>query len=282
MQSEKTTILFIDDDPALLAALRRLLRRFQKQWNMEFFQRATEAVTFLETGPTDVIVSDIRMPGMDGTELMQHVAEHFPGVIRFILSGQAEVEKVLQLTGTVHQYFTKPCNPNQLFDAISLIIEKQKQFADENLIQHLNRLAFVPVDSEKCSRLKHQLAIATDMSLVVRIIQSDIGLSLKVRQLASSSFFGKPLRGSSVETVCRSFGFKLLNAILETVETSSLIELSDSDSVAQEIYRRLERQQNLSSANAVDIADYLYALWGITGKDNSIQESSLAIETLTS
>ena len=118
MKSEKTTILFVDDDPALLAALRRLLHRFHKQWNIEFFQRSTDAVTCLENCTADVIVSDIRMPDMDGIELMQLVAERFPGVVRFILSGQAEVEKVIPLTGVVHQYFSKPCNPSRLFDAI--------------------------------------------------------------------------------------------------------------------------------------------------------------------
>jgi len=114
MPLEKTSILFVDDDSSLLASLRRLLHRFGDDWQMEFCSSAQEALRHLQENRVDVVVSDIRMPKMDGTELMQLIAQNHPAVIRFILSGQAEKETILKLVDDVHQYFAKPCNPSRI------------------------------------------------------------------------------------------------------------------------------------------------------------------------
>ena len=120
MDPEKTSIVFVDDDSSLLASLRRSLHRFRHDWQMEFCPSAKEALHHLEEKQVDVVVSDIRMPNMDGTELMQAVARNHQGVIRFILSGQAEKETILKLVDDVHQYFAKLGRGKQLPVAGSL------------------------------------------------------------------------------------------------------------------------------------------------------------------
>ena len=62
----RKAILFVDDDPNILDGLRRMLRSMRKEWDMAFAQSGQEALDLMAEKPFDVIVSDMRMPGMDG------------------------------------------------------------------------------------------------------------------------------------------------------------------------------------------------------------------------
>ena len=71
--SADLTVLFVDDEPNVLQGIRRITRRQRGQWNMHFIASGEEALRAIEELDVDVIVSDIRMPGMDGTELLRRV-----------------------------------------------------------------------------------------------------------------------------------------------------------------------------------------------------------------
>ena len=121
---------------------------------MEFCSSAKEALHHLEEKHVDVVVSDIRMPNMGGTELMQAVVRNHQGVIRFILSGQAEKETILKLVDDVHQYFAKPCNPNKLFEAVSAIMTKRQQINDIEIVNQLTGLSSIPIAHQSYEDLK--------------------------------------------------------------------------------------------------------------------------------
>ncbi|MFN9981731.1 MAG: response regulator, partial [bacterium] len=87
-------VLFVDDDSNVLSGLRRLLRGQRSEWEMEFASSGAEALALMAKHPIDVIVSDMRMPQMNGAELLTRVAKDYPKTVRFILSGQSENEKI--------------------------------------------------------------------------------------------------------------------------------------------------------------------------------------------
>ncbi|MEM7314070.1 MAG: response regulator, partial [Planctomycetota bacterium] len=106
----KKRILFVDDDAFLLAGLRRLLRSCRSEWDMEFVGGGEEAIKRMKEKAFDVIVSDMRMPGMDGAQLLSAVRADFPDAVRIILSGQSAQEVVFRSVGPAHQFLSKPCS----------------------------------------------------------------------------------------------------------------------------------------------------------------------------
>lgn len=124
-------IVFVDDDPGVLKGLQRMLRSMRREWRMHFFLSAAEALAFLESQPVDVVVSDMRMPGLDGAEFLAHVKRHYPGAIRIALSGYADQELVLRAVRSAHQYLAKPCSPETLKGAIERVKALRTLLEDE-------------------------------------------------------------------------------------------------------------------------------------------------------
>lgn len=107
--TEKKKILFVDDEPNVLSGLRRSLRSQRKEWEMEFAGSGQEALAKAEEIRFDAVVTDMRMPGMDGAELLDCIAKGHPHVVRIVLSGQSDQESVMKTVGPAHQYLNKPC-----------------------------------------------------------------------------------------------------------------------------------------------------------------------------
>ena len=85
----KIRVLFVDDEPRVLWGLERMLRTMRHEWEMAFAQSGRQALNILNNDPFDVVVSDIRMPGIDGPELLAEVMERHPRAVRIVLSGQS-------------------------------------------------------------------------------------------------------------------------------------------------------------------------------------------------
>lgn len=102
------TVLFVDDEKNVLSSLERYLLR--EDFNKIFCNSASEALEILEHTPVQVIVSDIRMPEMNGLELLRKVREKYPETVRMVLSGTSESNLVIEAinNGEVFRYLTKP------------------------------------------------------------------------------------------------------------------------------------------------------------------------------
>jgi len=124
------TVLLVDDDPNVLAGLSRALRR--QPYTLCTARSGEEAVWVLKTRDVDVVVSDQRMPGMLGSQLLAWIAQNRPEVMRIMLTGHVEAETAIEAinTGGVYQFFTKPCNEVQLAIAIRKAIEHKMLLAE--------------------------------------------------------------------------------------------------------------------------------------------------------
>lgn len=114
----KKHVLFVDDEPNVLQGLRRMLRPLREQWDMTFVESGQEALVNMGKYPVDVVVSDMRMPGMDGAHLLTEVMHRYPQASRIILSGQVSQEAVHRVLGPTHTYLAKPCDPQLLMATI--------------------------------------------------------------------------------------------------------------------------------------------------------------------
>ena len=114
----KEKILFVDDETQVLAAFERNLRR---QFNVDTAHGGQTGLTAIsERGPYAVIVSDMRMPGMDGVQFLATAKERAPDSVRMMLTGQADFESAAQVVnqGNIFRFLTKPCPPEVLVTAL--------------------------------------------------------------------------------------------------------------------------------------------------------------------
>ncbi|HEX7670455.1 MAG TPA: HDOD domain-containing protein [Polyangiaceae bacterium] len=106
-----TRLLFVDDEAAVLDGIRNALRRERKRWHMAFAVGPEAALTELASTEFDVVVSDMRMPGMDGAALLERVRDLQPTALRFVLSGYADRADVTRANSVAHHFLSKPCEP---------------------------------------------------------------------------------------------------------------------------------------------------------------------------
>lgn len=197
----KKLILFVDDDAKILAGLRRLLRSFRNEWEMVFAEGGEAALEQCAKTPFDAVVSDARMPGMEGPELLAKVSDIYPDSARFILSGQCSRAAVLDCVTVAHQFFNKPCEPETLTSALRAVFRMRDAFSDRPVRAALSRVRSLPSPSRLWSELSAGSARSTVGELAA-MISRDVGMSAKVVQLVSSGFFGSPQHvGSASEAV---------------------------------------------------------------------------------
>lgn len=110
----KRHVLFVDDEPNVLDGLRRVLRPLRGEWDVWFAPGGPEALELLAARPTDVLVTDLRMPGMAGDELLAAARRLYPHTARFVLTGECKRESIQRLAGLAHRVLTKPCDPEEL------------------------------------------------------------------------------------------------------------------------------------------------------------------------
>ena len=111
-------ILFVDDEPAVLDSIRRSFRSHRFHWEMQFASSAAAAIDLLAEAPVDVIVTDFRMPEVDGGQLLAIVRERWPGTARVMLSGYSGHQDLLTASGLAQEYLNKPCSSQDLEAAI--------------------------------------------------------------------------------------------------------------------------------------------------------------------
>src|SRR5580704_11931589 len=112
-------IVFVDDETNVLQAMQRTLHRMRNEWSMVFATSGAAALEELAKTPADVIVSDMRMPGMDGWQLLAEVKKLYPQTVRLVLSGQADPTSVMRAVGTAQRYLAKPCASEAVKAAIA-------------------------------------------------------------------------------------------------------------------------------------------------------------------
>lgn len=176
-------ILFVDDEPFLLAALRRSLRSKRGEWETHFACGGAEAIATFEQTPFDVVVSDMRMPGMDGATLAAKLSQTNPDHARIILSGQTGQTAILSSVGVVHQFLSKPCTPKILAARIDGICSRRRAFPNTRIRAAISSLRRLPVAPNCAARLSEELNRKdTCLQRVEAIVNEDTGLSAMLLQ----------------------------------------------------------------------------------------------------
>ena len=222
---EKKKVIFVDDESNILDGLRRMLRSIRNEYDMYFVTGGMEALKLMEGECFDVVVSDMRMPGMDGAELLEKVKNKYPHTVRIMLTGQADEQSILRTVGIVHQFLAKPCDPEKLKTILIQTSVLQNMLSNgglKNLISQLGKLPSLP---STYSRL--QKAIATPnvaIHEIAEIIAQDIAMTAKILQLVNSAFFGLYSQVDSPLRAVTLLGFDTIKALVLNLAVFSEIK----------------------------------------------------------
>ena len=208
-------IMFVDDEPRILDGLRRMLRSMRDQWDTTFANNGAEVLGALAEKHFDVIVSDIRMPGMSGVELLENVRQQYPYVIRLALSGQAATQTVINSAKPTHQYLSKPCNAETLKSTLGRLKKLRELLSDEKLRGAITSVESLPSPASLHDELTAKL-LSPDVSIssVRRTISNDIAMSAKILQLVSSGFFGAPRHVSDPAEAVAILGLEIIKPLV--------------------------------------------------------------------
>lgn len=207
-------ILFVDDEPNVLGGLRRMLHG-TPDWQMEFATTAEQALARLRETSFDVVVSDMRMPGTDGAQLLAEVMRQHPQTVRMILSGQSDREGVFKSVGPTHQFLAKPCEPETLKNAIQRACSLRARLRNENLHRLVSQVTSLPSVPAIYNQIVATLE-TPDVPLrhIGEIIARDVAMTAKVLQLVNSAFFCLPRRISSPEHAVSLLGADTVRALV--------------------------------------------------------------------
>ena len=183
-------IVFVDDDRELLDSLRARLYKHRHDWNMQFLLSGGEAIAVLEKQHVDLIVSDVRMPGMDGGQLLTVVKQRWPTTVRIVVSGYSDPVQAVRLTSIAHQYIAKPCDARELEGIIGRCFHLQDLLGQESLRKLVGRIGNLPAMPKTYARLQSALSQATvTAGDVADIVNTDAAIAGKVLQITNSAFF---------------------------------------------------------------------------------------------
>ncbi|MEW5847940.1 MAG: response regulator [Myxococcota bacterium] len=216
----KKRILFVDDEPMILAGLQNTLRPLRREWDTVFVDSGAAALDQLAAAPFDVIVSDMRMPRMDGATLLQQVHQRHPQVVRIVLSGYTEMEAALRAVPIAHQFLTKPCEPTLLRSVIERACSLQKLMGDVAVRDIVGSVRSLPSTPRVYLALTRALENPnTSVRELAGIVETDVAMSAKILQLVNSAFFGLARRFTSIQEAVAYLGTNMMKSLTLSVET---------------------------------------------------------------
>jgi len=245
-------VLFVDDEPNVLSGLRRTMRAQRDSWDMRFAEGGESALQLLDEQPCDVLVSDMKMPGIDGAELLSRVREKFPGTVRIALSGETDSHMIYRCVQHAHQYLAKPCESDQLIAAINRALRLQELMGNENLKNLLAGLNSLPSLPEQYERIMQEVQ-SEDPSLqkIGKIVEEDVAMSAKILQLVNSAFFGLARQVSSPAEAAMYLGVDVLKSL---VLSTGVFSQFDADTIDEATIRRIWEHSTAVGALAKQIS----------------------------
>jgi len=227
----KRNILFVDDEPNILQGLRRMLRSMHDKWEMHFATSGQEALEILERVKMDAVVSDMRMPGMDGPTLLKRIMQDHPDVVRFALSGYSDQEMIGRSIAPTHQYLTKPCDEKKLIQSLEEAMDARAFISNKAVLAKIARIEHLPVLPRAYVRITDELSKGDPSpKLVGEIVAEDVGLAANILKLVNSSYFGLSRTIAAPQQAVIVLGVNVIRSVILSLHVFKSFETTEERS----------------------------------------------------
>jgi HD-like signal output (HDOD) protein len=210
-------LLFVDDEPQVQRGMQRMMEAACADWECIFVGSGADALNALQSANFDAIVSDMRMPKMDGAQLLDEVSRRHPEVIRIVLSGQIDKGSVFRAVNSMHQYLAKPCSGEILRSALLRASALRKVLRSEALDQLIGGVTSLPSMPDLYLQLQKEIESENRSAAAVgRILSQDPGMTAKILKLANSAIFGLTRAVSSATEATSLLGMETIKSLVLT------------------------------------------------------------------
>lgn len=210
-------ILFVDDEPAILRTIRRTLRNLPPSHQVDLESDPAAALARLRETPYQLVVTDMRMPGCSGAQILETAAQQHPDCVRAVLSGYSGEEETAQVVPHAHLFIAKPFEPKDITELLARAEALSAMPLSETLRRRLGGLKALPAVPRLFTTLTRALSDQNHQSSVAdiaSILSSDLALTAKLLQLANSAFFGGGARVTRVEQAVQILGTRMLTGLV--------------------------------------------------------------------
>jgi HD-like signal output (HDOD) protein/ActR/RegA family two-component response regulator len=226
-------VMFVDDEIMILNGFKRAF--FKNEWQIYLADSADKALKILEKQPIDFIISDMRMPGMNGAEFLEKVAALYPQSVRIILSGHSDEEAAKRATFVAHQWFSKPCNPKGLEKVINHIADIRNSLPNPSVRNTVGQIKSLPTPPKVFMRLSALLnEKSLSMEQVSDVISEEPSLIAKILQITNTSFFVNARHVESINEAITRLGIDLVCSVVMAAEAYSNVEETPGYSIVDE------------------------------------------------
>lgn len=221
-------ILFVDDDPLVLAQLRRSLRHMRDYWNMHYVLSGAEALIALEDEEIDVIISDVLMPKMSGLQLLDTVKRFFPNVVRIIFTAQTDPVLARACNKIAHNCLSKFCKAEDIKQVVSEAIARKSEQDGTHLLKKVEQVDVLPSMPDLYDRLLDYLKQPDATALKAGdLIAQDVSMTAKVLHMVNSAAFGLRRQIDSPADAVIFIGLENLKALTLGAKAFSRVEVMD-------------------------------------------------------
>ena len=246
-------ILFVDDESKVLESIENQLFGKLDVWEMDFAASGEKAIKMMETKNYDIVVADMRMPGMDGAELLKYVHDHQPDAMRVVLSGHAIPEAAIAAIPYAHQYLSKPCTRDTLVETIDNAMSIRGASDDPDVRLGISKVMDLPSHLGVYTELAAVLDCEqTDFADVAKVIEKDASLTVKMMFVANSALFATSNPAGSTFEAVQRLGGQALKMLVLAVEISGLIDDGDDPAAVE----RREHQERVTQIMAQLLYDH--------------------------
>lgn len=217
----KQAILFVDDEVQILKSLKRLF--LDTDYEVFTAESGKEALGLLAREKIDLIITDMRMPVMDGCQLLQKVKELHPTVLRIILSGYSEKSIILDALqkNIAKLYILKPWENNKLIQLVHQIFETEDLLRDSNLLSIINNVDELPTLKSSYRQIMNLIDSDADMGKIAIAIEKDLSVATRILHIINSAFY--EVKTGSVKQAIAYLGLSnIRNILLATSIVDSL------------------------------------------------------------
>lgn len=251
MMEKRVRIAFVDDEANVLTSLRRSMLVMLDEWEMAFFKSGPDLLARMTSDSFDVVVSDMRMPGMDGAALLDTVCKLYPDTVRVILSGYADTASVFRTVGPAHIYLAKPCNPDALRQAIRSRLTLRGLMNGTEMRRLLGGISSLPSAPKLFLDLVEELrSPRSSAASVAELIGRDMAMTAELLKLTNSSYFTVNATVSAPLQAVRILGLEIVQTLVLQLgifrqfqggeETARMIEaLNDYSQALGELAERI-------------------------------------------